>query len=102
MKLGVLFSGGKDSAYAAYIAKQHGHDITCLITIVSKNPHSYMFHTPLINNTKKQAKRMHVPIILRKTKGIKEAELEDLEYAILEAVEKHKIEGIVTGAVESI
>ena len=45
MKLGVLFSGGKDSTYAAYLAKKAGNELTCLITIFSKNIDSYMFHT---------------------------------------------------------
>ena len=48
MKLAVLFSGGKDSTYAAFLAKKAGHDISCLITAISKNKDSYFFHTPLI------------------------------------------------------
>ena len=37
MKVAVLFSGGKDSTYAAYLAKQSGHDLQCLVTA---NPYS--------------------------------------------------------------
>src|SRR3990167_9462174 len=59
MKLGVLFSGGKDSTFATFLAKEYGHDVSCLISIISQNKESFMFHTP-------------------------------------------KIEGIVTGAVESV
>ncbi|MCK5594341.1 MAG: TIGR00289 family protein, partial [Candidatus Aenigmarchaeota archaeon] len=44
MKLGVLFSGGKDSTYALDIAMQK-EEVVCLIAIVSKNKESYMFHT---------------------------------------------------------
>jgi len=47
MKLGVLFSGGKDSTFAAWTAKKYGHEISCLISIISKNEDSYMFHTPI-------------------------------------------------------
>ncbi|VVB79202.1 Diphthamide synthase [uncultured archaeon] len=102
MKLGVLFSGGKDSVYAAYLAKKAGHNLSCLITLISKNKESYMFHTPSIEKTKAQAKVMKIPLIEQKTKGEKEKELKDLEKAIKTAIEKYKIEGVVTGAIESV
>ena len=102
MKLGILFSGGKDSIYAAYSAKKQGHELACLITIISKNPDSYMFHTPSILQTKYQAKAMDIPIIFQKTKGIKEEELKDLEKAIKLAIKKYSIQGIVTGAIQSV
>ena len=102
MKCGVLFSGGKDSVYAAYIAKKSGHKISCLISIFSENPESYMFHTPSITKVKKQAETMNIPLIVQRTKGVKEEELVDLEKAIKKAIEKYGIEGIVTGAVASV
>lgn len=101
MKLGVLFSGGKDSSYAAYLASQN-NELVCLITIHSKNLYSYMFHTPSISKTKLQAEVMNLPLIEVNTKGEKEIELNDLKDAIIEAKKKYKIEGIVTGAVESV
>ena len=102
MKLGILFSGGKDSTYSAWLAKEFGYELTCLISIFSKNPESYMFHTPSIKQVKKQAQIMEIPLIIQKTKGEKEEELKDLEKAIQKAVKKYKIEGIVTGAIQSI
>jgi len=102
MKLGVLFSGGKDSTFAAYLAKQKGNELVCLITLQSENPDSYMFHTPSIAKTAKQAEVMNLPLLVQKTKGEKEIELRDLEKAIKKAKEKYQIEGIVTGAVESV
>jgi len=102
MKLGVLFSGGKDSTYAAWLAKKNGYKISCLITLQSENPDSYMFHTPSIGKTKTQAKAMGLPLIIQKTKGVKEIELRDLEIAITKAKKDFKIEGIVTGAVGSV
>lgn len=101
MKCAILFSGGKDSAYAAYLTKKHGHCISCLITIISENPESYMFHTPSISRVEQQAKVIGVPLINQKTKGIKEEELKDLEYAIKKSRDKFSIEAVVTGAVES-
>lgn len=102
MRLGVLFSGGKDSVYSTYLAKKLGHEISCLITIFSKNKESYMFHTPSIEKTKKQAEVMQIPILIEKTKGEKEEELKDLENAVKKAIKKYKIEGIVTGAIKSV
>ena len=102
MKLGVLFSGGKDSTLAAWLAKKEGYEISCLISISSKNPNSFMFHTPSISKVGVQAEVMGLPLIIRETAGEKEEELKDLELAIRDAVEKYGIEGVVTGAVGSV
>jgi diphthine-ammonia ligase len=101
MKSAVLFSGGKDSVYAAYLAKKKRYKLTCLISIFSENPDSYMFHTPSIEKTKHQAKVMNLPLIIQKTKGEKEKELEDLEKAIKKAKKIYKINNIISGALAS-
>jgi len=101
MRLGVLFSGGKDSTLALHKAAEKD-EIVCLITVVSENKESYMFHTPNIDVTALQAKAMGLPLIKRVTEGKPEEELKDLEKAIAQAVKDFKIEGVVTGAVESI
>ena len=100
-KCAVLFSGGKDSTYAAYLAKQQGYELACLISVFSENKESYMFHTPCIEKTKKQAEVMELPLIIQKTKGKKEKELLDLEIAMKKAKDLHKINCIVTGALYS-
>lgn len=102
MKLGVLFSGGKDSTYAAWLAKKSGHELVCLITLDSENKDSFMFHTPSISKVKKQADVIGLPLLTHKTKGKKEEELRDLEDAIKIAIKKYKIEGIITGALASV
>ncbi len=101
-KLGILFSGGKDSMYAAWLAKKEGYEISCLISIISENEESYMFHTPSIRRVEEQAKSMGIPLIIVKTKGKKEKELIDLERAIKLAIKDYNIEGVVSGAVESV
>jgi asparagine synthase (glutamine-hydrolysing) len=101
MKLGVLFSGGKDSCFAAYKAKEAGNELTCLISLISENPDSYMFHTPNITLTEKQAEVMNLPLIAHKTPGQKESELKDLEAAMKIAIDKYDVQGIVTGALHS-
>ena len=102
MKLGILFSGGKDSSYAAYFAKLEGYTLGCLISIFSLNKDSFMFHTPSIERVREQASVMNIPLIVVRTKGEKENELLDLEKAIKIAIKKYKIKGVVSGAVESV
>ena len=101
MKLAVLFSGGKDSVYVAYLAKRAGHELACAIVIKSENPDSYMFHTPSIEKAEKQVEVMGIPILVHGTKGEKENELKDLADAIKIAKEKYGVEGVVTGALYS-
>ena len=101
MKLGVLFSGGKDSCYAMELASEE-HEISCLLTINSENKDSYMFHTPAIEWTKIQAESIGIPHLFGRTLGVEENELEDLEILIKKAVSDYGIEGIVTGAIASV
>ncbi|MCD5425804.1 MAG: diphthine--ammonia ligase [Methanosarcinaceae archaeon] len=101
LKLGVLFSSGKDSNYAMYIMKNQNHSIECLITIESHNPHSYMLHTPNINLASLQAEALDIPLIIGTTQGEKEIELLDIKNAIAKAKAQFNLEGIVTGAIHS-
>ena len=101
MRLGVLFSGGKDSTLALHKAAEKAEAV-CLITLVSENKESYMFHTPNIDVTALQAEALGLPLIRKVTKGKPEEELKDLDAAITQAINGFKIEGIVTGAVESV
>jgi asparagine synthase (glutamine-hydrolysing) len=99
--LGVLFSSGKDSAYAMWIMKKQNYPIKCLITIKSRNPDSYMYHTPNVGMVELQAKAMNLPLVVEKTEGIKEKELDELKTALSRAKKEHGIEGVVTGALYS-
>jgi len=101
VKLGVLFSGGKDSVFATYRALEKNH-VACLITLISQNPDSYMFHTPNVRCTDLQAEAMGLPRLAWPTQGEKEMELEDLRAAIMAAREEYGIQGVVTGAIESV
>lgn len=101
MKLGVLFSGGKDSTLALHMASEKD-TVACLITVVSKNKESYMFHTPNVDVTSLQAEALGLPLVRVETEGKKEEELADLEEAIKQARAQFGIEGVVTGAVESV
>ena len=102
LKLGVLYSGGKDSNYSMYIMQKQNYEITCLISLKSLNKDSYMFHTPNIDLVKEQSKALEIPLVLYETKGEKEKELEDMKNALLKAKKEYGIQGVVTGALYSV
>lgn len=101
MKLGILLSGGKDSLYAAYLAKKQGNELVCAITLIPKRADSYMFHTPNLSLVPLVAEAMGLPLVSLQTEGEKEKELADLKRAIALAKKKYKISGVVSGAVRS-
>ncbi len=97
MKVAALFSGGKDSVYAIYIAQQWGWDVTDLISIIPEEGESYMFHIPNIGLTDKLAECMGIPLSKISTKGEEEKELDDLEQ-LLSGMD---IDALITGAIAS-
>lgn len=97
MKVAALFSGGKDSIFAIYIAQQYGWDITHLISIFPENKDSWMYHSVNIHLTKTLAKALDIPLISQKTKGKKEEELLSLK-EILSTID---IDGVISGAIAS-
>ena len=101
MKLGVLFSGGKDSTFACWKAMEK-EEVVCLISVLPENPESYLFHTPNIDLTALQAEAAGLPLVTVESEGVEEAEVADLSRAISRAVERHGIEGVVTGAIHSV
>lgn len=102
IKLGCLFSSGKDSVSALWLMKKAGYPVECLITIKSRNPESYMFHTPAVELVALQAEAMGLPLVTKETAGEKEKELEDLRAAFREAKAEYGIEGVITGALWSM
>jgi len=101
MKLGILFSGGKDSCLAMHKVMQEKNEVVCLISLISSNPESYMFHVPNIHLVEMQAEAIGIPLVKVETAGVKEKELLDLQKAIEYAKKLYSIEGIVTGAIAS-
>ncbi len=97
MKVAALFSGGKDSAYALYIAKQWGWEVTHLVSLFAKNPDSFMYHTVNIHLTKYLAQAMHMPLRFAETAGEKEKELDELK----QLLKPLDIDGVVSGAIAS-
>lgn len=101
MKVAVLFSGGKDSTMAYYNALEDGHEVKYLVSFISENPESYMFHVANIHITELSADALGIPLIRKVTKGIKEDELEDIVHTLKDLKDKG-IEGIYSGALHSV
>ena len=101
MKVGILFSGGKDSTYAAYLAKRE-HEVTCLVTLNPDREDSYMFHFPDLQWTGLQARTMGIPQVVVRTVGEKEVELQDLSRALKTARDQFSVEGVFSGALASV
>ena len=97
MKVAALFSGGKDSAYAIYIAQQWGWEVDHLITIIPEKGESYMFHVPNISLTDQLSECLGIPLSKAMTGGEEEVELNDLK----ELLASMDISGLITGAIAS-
>ncbi len=93
----VLYSGGKDSTFALHKVVESGIKVDLLISILSRNTHSYMFHYPNVKYTEMQAEALGIRQVFAETEGRKEEELADLEKVLVE----NDIELLVTGATYS-
>ncbi len=101
MKIGVLYSGGKDSNLALIKALEKNYNVSCLLNLIPFNKESYMFQSINVELTKLQSVCLDIPIIQHKTKGEKERELEDLKKLLEKGIKKYGIEGVVVGAIKS-
>ena len=102
MKLGCLFSGGKDSTLALHAMVESGYIVDCLITVRCINPSAMIFHTAAIELTELLADAMEIPLITRRsTCESEEEEISALREALSDAISQFGIEGVVAGALWS-
>ena len=102
MKLAALFSGGKDSTYAIYLAKKLGHSVDVLLTLYPHSSESHLLHYPNIKFTQLQAESMKIPQLIEETPSDdSENESKKLNNLISLAKEKYSIDGIVHGGILS-
>jgi ABC transporter with metal-binding/Fe-S-binding domain ATP-binding protein len=102
MKLGSLFSGGKDSTYAIYLAQKQGHQVACLLSIFTKSEESHLLHYPNIQWTKLQSQSMNIPqLIINSESNETDDELFALEELLQNAKDQFHIEGLVHGGIKS-
>ena len=102
MKLAALFSGGKDSTYSIYKAKQMGHDVKCLVTIFPKSPNSHLLHFSSIELTKLQSQTLKIPHIISILDSDELTKEMDALKILLERIKRDfQIEGLVHGGISS-
>ncbi len=97
MRLAVLFSGGKDSTYAAALMAQQGHELAQLVSIVPDDPDSWLFHTPNLHLLPSLASAIGVPLLTERSESNESCELE----ALRKALEGLDVDGVVAGAIAS-
>src|SRR5919202_1496155 len=102
VRLAALYSGGKDSTFSIFKAKQAGHDIACLISMRPISDESLLFHYPNSWITDLLANAMQIPLSSHKVdKTSKEAEIKALEEAIISAKSTYGIDGLLHGGISS-
>ena len=102
MKLAALFSGGKDSTYAIYLAKKLSHSVDVLLTLYPHSNETHLLHHPNTKFTSLQAESMKIPQIIEEIPSIDpKVEFEKLDTLITRAKENYSIEGIVHGGILS-
>ncbi|HYS71688.1 MAG TPA: TIGR00289 family protein, partial [Thermoplasmata archaeon] len=80
--MAALFSGGKDSTYAIYVAQQRGWEVTHLISIHPADPASMLYHVPNLHLTPLLAEALRIPLVQEEAGAGEDAELDALRRAI--------------------
>src|SRR5207247_7154454 len=96
LRVAVLFSGGKDSLYSAWVVLHQGWNVS-LVTVKPSSADSRMFHHPNIEWTRLQAQAMGLSHEF--VKSTSKNERPDLQHALAALKPKKQIYEMVTGAV---
>lgn len=97
MRVAALFSGGKDSTYAAYVAIQRGWELTHLVSILPQDRDSMLFHVPNVHLTALLADASGRPLITETAATGEAGELD----ALRRAFRRLDVDGVVVGAIAS-
>jgi ABC transporter with metal-binding/Fe-S-binding domain ATP-binding protein len=97
MKVAALFSGGKDSSYAVFVARHYAWEVTHLVTVFSESPESYMYHVPAVELARLASQAIGLPLVEVVTPPEPEKELIPLR----DTLAGLGIDGIISGALAS-
>ena len=97
MRLAAMYSGGKDSTFATYLAEQMGHEIVCLVTVRPEDRASWIFHTPNLSVVPVMAEAMGKELVTVPSDGTEEGDMA----AMRDALSGLDVDGIVVGALWS-
>lgn len=98
LRVAVLFSGGKDSAYAIWVGEHQGWEVS-LVTVRPRSDVSRMFHYPNVEWTHLQAEAMGLSHEIVPTTGMDE--MADLQHTLAKMKSRGEISGLAAGAVAS-
>ena len=97
MRLAALYSGGKDSTFAMYLAEQMGNEVLALVNIKPTDKGSWIFHTPNLYIVPSMAEAMGLPLITEGSDGTEDGDLDALRRALKDL----DVDGVVVGALWS-
>src|SRR5438876_10555151 len=94
VRIAALFSGGKDSTYAAYVAVQRGWELTHLLSVIPEDRECMIFHVPNVSMTALLAQAMHLPLLTEAAQTCQASELD----ALRRIFRRLTADGVVVGA----
>ena len=97
MQVAALYSGGKDSTYAVYVALQRGWEVSRLVSILPEDPASMLYHVPNLHVVPLLAQAMEIPLAQERAGTGEDAELEALRRALVPL----DVDGVLVGAIAS-
>lgn len=97
MKVAALFSGGKDSTYAVYVAQQRGWEVTHLLAVHPGDPASMLYHVPNVHVTPLLAEALGIPLVEERAGEGEEAELD----ALRRGIRRTGADAVLVGAIAS-
>jgi diphthine-ammonia ligase len=97
VRVAALFSGGKDSTYALYVAQQRGWDVSDLVTIVPREDDSLLYHVPNIGLAPLLSECLGIRLISHEAGYGEDKELE----ALREALGGLRVDGLIVGTIAS-
>ena len=97
MRLAALYSGGKDSTFALYLAEQMGNEVLALVNIIPSDKGSWIFHTPNLGAVPAMAEAMGLPLVTAESDGTEEGDMD----ALRKALKGLNVDGVIVGALWS-
>lgn len=97
VRVAVLFSGGKDSTYAGFVAAQRGWEVARLVSVLPRDPDSMLYHVPALHVVPLLAEAMGIPLVQERAGEGEDAELDALRRALAPL----DVDGVVVGAIAS-
>ena len=96
MKVGILFSGGKDSCLAIENAKNKGWEIAYLLSVKPTRRDCYLFHYATVELTKELANILGLPHIYS---SCDVADVQKETEIVKEIVKKNPVDAIILGGI---